>query len=99
MRKQFLIYFLLLNVLATVCAQPSGDTSVRKYIHENAGAIINEFSAFLSLANVAANPAGLQKNAAFIMEMMNRRGIQKVQLLAPSTIGKPPAVYGEVIVP
>jgi acetylornithine deacetylase/succinyl-diaminopimelate desuccinylase-like protein len=33
------------------------------------------------------------------MTMMNKRGIQKVQLLNASTPGIPPAVYGEVLVP
>ncbi|GAC1431456.1 MAG: dipeptidase [Chitinophagaceae bacterium] len=33
------------------------------------------------------------------MDMMNKRGIQKVQLLHASTEGAPPAVYGEVMVP
>lgn len=32
------------------------------------------------------------------MEMMNKRGIQKVQLLNPKTSGAAPAVYGEVMV-
>src|SRR5205085_3775286 len=54
---------------------------------------------FLSLPNVAADPNGQQKTAAFIMDMMNKRGIQKVQLLNASTQGIPPAVYGEVMVP
>src|SRR5436189_2933891 len=98
MRKHFFILFLTFKILVTAYAQPSGDIPVRKFIQENSGTIINEFSAFLSLPNVAANPAGLQKNAAFIMEMMNKRGIQKVQLLTPSTTGVPPAVYGEVAV-
>jgi hypothetical protein len=51
------------------------------------------------LPNVAADPGGQQKNAAFIMAMMNKRGIQKVQLLNASTAGVPPALYGEVKVP
>src|SRR5205085_11333086 len=54
---------------------------------------------FLSLPNVAADPNGQQKTAAFIMDMMNKRGIQKVQLLNASTQGAPLAVYGEVLVP
>ena len=47
----------------------------------------------------SADPTGQQKSAAFIMEMMNKRGIQKVQLLNASTANVPPAVFGEVIVP
>ncbi len=61
--------------------------------------MISEFADFLALPNVAADPAGQQKTAAFIMGMMNKRGIQKVQLLEASTAGVPAAVYGEVMVP
>ncbi|MHA4847185.1 M20/M25/M40 family metallo-hydrolase [Flavitalea antarctica] len=60
---------------------------------------MNEFLAFLALPNVAADPIGQQKNADFIMQMMTKRGIKKVQLLRANTPGVPPAVYGEVIVP
>jgi|GEM_PF-5367724 len=33
------------------------------------------------------------------MDMMNKRGIDKVQLLFPETKDAPPAVYGEVLIP
>src|SRR6266487_5282346 len=99
MRKYFFFFFLSFLIGQLVSAQSPGVFTIRKYGNQNAGNIINEFSAFLSLPNVAADPAGLQKNAAFIMAMMNKRGIQKVQLLYASTAGVPPVVYGEVIVP
>ncbi len=99
MRKYFFFFFLSFLIGQLVSAQSPGVFTIRKYGNQNAGNIINEFSAFLSLPNVAADPAGLQKNAAFIMAMMNKRGIQKVQLLNASTAGVPPVVYGEVIVP
>jgi acetylornithine deacetylase/succinyl-diaminopimelate desuccinylase-like protein len=82
-----------------ISAQSPGVLTTRKYVNKNAGHILKEFSEFLSFPNVAADPAGQQKNAAFIMAMMNKRGIQKIQLLNASTAGVPPAVYGEVIVP
>ena len=99
MRKHFI--FLLLSFLAGgfVSAQSPGMLIIRKYGQENAGNIVSEFAAFLSLPNIAAAPDGLQKNAAFIMAMMDKRGIQKVQLLNASTAGAAPAIYGEVIVP
>jgi len=99
MRKYFFFFFLSFLIGQLVSAQSPRVLTIRKYGNQNAGNIINEFSTFLSLPNVAADPAGQQKNAAFIMEMMNRRGIQKVQLLNASTPGVPPVVYGEVIVP
>ena len=99
MRKH--LYFILLNFLVTqlTFAQTPEVLAIRKYVDKNAGNIINEFATFLSLPNVAANPAGQQKNAVFIIEMMNKRGIQKIQLLNASSPGVPPVVYGEVIVP
>jgi acetylornithine deacetylase/succinyl-diaminopimelate desuccinylase-like protein len=99
MRKRF--FFFLLGFLTgqLVSAQSPEVLTIRKYGNKNAGNIIKEFSEFLSLPNVAADPAGQQKNATFIMAMMNKRGIQKVQLLKASTPGVPPVVYGEVIVP
>jgi acetylornithine deacetylase/succinyl-diaminopimelate desuccinylase-like protein len=97
MRKYFFFFFLSFLIERFVSAQ--SPLTIRKYRNQNAGNIISEFSAFLSLPNVAADPASQQKNAAFIMAMMNKRGIQKVQLLNASTAGTPPVVYGEVIVP
>jgi len=99
MRKFFIFFLLIILIDQSVLAQTPEVLVIRKYVNENAGNIIREFSEFLFLPNVAADPVGQQKNADFIMEMMKKRGIQKIQLLHASTAGTPPAVYGEVIVP
>jgi len=99
MRKGFFFFVLVFLIDQIVSAQSPEVLTIRKYGNKNAGNIINEFAEFLSLPNVAADPAGQQKNAGFIMAMMNKRGIQKVQLLNASTQETPPAVYGEIIVP
>src|SRR5207253_8926353 len=49
--------------------------------------------------NIASDTQNIQKNTAFIMDMMHRRGIKNVQLLTATTTGVPPAVYGEVLSP
>jgi acetylornithine deacetylase/succinyl-diaminopimelate desuccinylase-like protein len=98
MKKCFCFLFVLL-IVASAFSQSSETLSIRKYRDENTAKIINEFTEFLSIPNVAADPAGQQKTAAFIMSMMNKRGIQKVQLLDAVTPGVPPVVYGEVTVP
>lgn len=98
--RQYSFFFLLSFLIQqSVLAQSAEVLRIKKYETENAGNIIKEFSEFLYLPNVAADPIGLQKNAAFIMEMMTKRGIQNVQLLDASTKGIAPAVYGEVMVP
>ena len=98
--KKYIFFSLLSSLInLSVSAQSPEGITIRKYGNENASNIINEFSEFLALPNVATDPVGQQKNAAFIMAMMNKRGIQKVQLLSASTAGTPPVVYGEVMVP
>src|SRR5215207_6996695 len=99
MKKKFCFSLLSFLISQFGLTQSTEILKVRNYTNKNAGNIINEFTDFLSLPNVAADPAGQQKTAAFVMTMMNKRDIQKVQLLTASTPGVPPAVYGEVIVP
>ena len=82
-----------------VVGQSSEVLTIRNYGVKNADNIVNEFSEFLSIPNVAADAAGQQKTAGFIMAMMNKRGIEKVQLLTATSAGVPPVVYGEVMVP
>jgi acetylornithine deacetylase/succinyl-diaminopimelate desuccinylase-like protein len=88
--------FLLTELL---WAQSAEILRIRKFRTDNTSSIINEYTQFLAIPNVAADPAGQQNNAEFIMAMMEKRGIQKVRLLNASTAGVPPAVYGEVMVP
>ncbi len=99
MRKHFFFFFLSFLFGQFISAQLPEVLTIRKYGQQNTGNIMNEFSSFLSLPNVAVDTIGQQKNAAFIMDMMNKRGIQKVQLLNAATAGVPPSVYGEVMVP
>ncbi len=99
MKKYCLFFFLSFFCVQLIAAQSPAVLKISNYTHQNAGNIISEFASLLSLPNVGADTAGLQKSAVFIMAMMNKRGIQKVQLLTASTAGVPAAVYGEVIVP
>ena len=97
MKKFCFIFCLLLHQI--VMGQTPEVLTIRKHCTENAGAILNEFTKFVTLPNVAADRTGQQQTAAYIMEMMSKRGIEKVQLLHATTMDVPPAVYGEVNVP
>jgi acetylornithine deacetylase/succinyl-diaminopimelate desuccinylase-like protein len=99
MKKYLFFFFLNCMVAQFIFAQSPDLLTVRKYSQQHANNIITEFTAFLSLPNVASDTGNIQKNAVFIMDMMNKRGIQKVQLLQANTTGVPPVVYGEVMVP
>lgn len=99
MKKYFIFFILGFLIVESVFAQSTEVLTIKKYGTENADNIIKEFFEFLYLPNVATDLAGQQKNADFIMNMMTKSGIQKVQLLRANTEGVPPAVYGEVNVP
>ena len=99
MKKSFFFLLVCFLIKQSVFGQSPEAQKIRKYGNENAGKIIGEFSEFLTLSNVATDPVGQQRNADFIMSMMQKRGIQNTQLLNATSPNVPPAVYGEVIVP
>ncbi len=99
MKKYSLVSFHLFFVIQLISAQSPPLLKARAYINQNKYDIVNEFVSFLSLPNVASDTANIKKNAAFIMDMMNKRGIQNIRLLTARTEGVPPSVYGEVLVP
>lgn len=89
--------FILLSL--SVCAMAQSDQRINDHIRKNEYAILQEFVQFLAIPNVAADTAGLQQTASFIMDVMKRNGISQVRTLPAKTPGVPPAVYGEVLVP
>ncbi len=70
--------------------------SVRKYTKPHRQELIQQFSDFLSIPNVAADPAGLKRNAEFLIEQLNRRHVESRLLSLP---GVPPVVWGQISVP
>lgn len=87
------ILLLLVLLPSSVLAQTTQD-KVREYRRANERQLLNEFTALLSLPNVASDTENIRKNAALIMEMMKQRGLNP-RLLEGSTPNVPPAVYGE----
>jgi acetylornithine deacetylase/succinyl-diaminopimelate desuccinylase-like protein len=86
-------------VLAGVlCAQSSKDAAAaaRRWREGHRQEILDEFFALLRLPNVARNVDDMRRNAAFIRQMFERRGVS-TRLLEVE--GAPPIVYGERLVP
>jgi hypothetical protein len=82
-----------------LCGRAQSDKRISEHIRKNDHGILREMMQFLTIPNVAADPAGLQQTASFIMDLMKRNGIEQVQTLPAKTPGVPPSVYGEVLVP
>ncbi|HYX28820.1 MAG TPA: M20/M25/M40 family metallo-hydrolase [Pyrinomonadaceae bacterium] len=68
--------------------------SVRDYRRAHERQILDEFTRLLAIPNVASDKQNIRRNAQFILEMMQRRGLNP-QLLEAKSKDTPPAVYGE----
>ncbi len=99
MKRKLLIIIVLFLTGHFVFAQTSDLLKIREYSNKNTANMIKEFSEFLEIPNTAADADGQQRTAAFLMSMMNKRGIENVQLLNATTAGVPPVVYGDLKTP
>ncbi|MDQ6610112.1 MAG: M20/M25/M40 family metallo-hydrolase, partial [Bacteroidota bacterium] len=72
---------------------------VRAYREKNEASIYNNFISFLKIPNVATDTTNIRRNAVFLVELMNAKGITNVQLLEGGDKNVPPIVYGEVNAP
>lgn len=66
----------------------------RDYRRSHERQIIDEFTRLLAIPNVASDKENIRRNAQFIFEMMQRRGLNP-QLLEAKSTNTPSAVYGE----
>lgn len=99
MKKQFFLFLLIMLTGPLAPAQSPDVLTARKYNSQHGDDIMKEYIQFLSIPNLARDMVNMQATAAFIMDMMKKRGIQRVQFLRPTTAGAHPSVYGEVMVP
>src|SRR5258705_141522 len=67
---------------------------IRDYRRAHEHQLLNEFVSLLSLPNVASDHDNIRKNAAFIAQMMQARGLNP-RLLEAKTANVPPVVYAE----
>src|SRR3989442_14407752 len=72
--------------------------STRDYRRAHEHQILKEFTRLLAIPNIASDRENIRRNAQFIVEMMQRRGLNP-QLLEAKTKEVPPAVFGEWKVP
>ncbi|HLX10849.1 MAG TPA: M20/M25/M40 family metallo-hydrolase [Thermoanaerobaculia bacterium] len=83
--------------------------AVREYRRRHEVAILRELAGFVALPNVAADLPGIRRNAAALIAMLRRRGIEARLLTAGGEAGGgaaaegdgglPPVVYGELRAP
>jgi len=90
-----LIRLLLVATMLTLSFQVSlAQSPVRDYRRAHERQILAEFTRLLAIPNVASDSQNIRRNAQFILEMMQRRGLNP-RLLETASKETPPAVYGE----
>ncbi len=75
-----------------------GQSPIKDYRRAHERQILDEFTRLLAIPNVAADRPNIRRNAEFILEMMQRRGLSP-RLLETASKESPPAVYGEWKIP
>lgn len=88
----------VLAALAPVsaAAQSDGLEIARRYREANGARIVRDYAELLALPNVASDSAGVYRNAAYIRDALQERGVASELLTLP---GAPPIVYGAIRVP
>jgi acetylornithine deacetylase/succinyl-diaminopimelate desuccinylase-like protein len=85
---------LLLVLLSFPVFAQTTQEKVREYRRANERWLLNEYTEFLAIPNVASDIQNVRRNAARLMEMMKQRGLSP-RLLEVDTPNVPPAVYAE----
>ena len=94
-----IIVVISLQVSNFIIAQTSDIEKIHSYWQKNEASIYNDFLSFLKIPNVATDTANIRKNADFLVELMNAKGITNAQLLEADQANVPPVAYGEIITP
>ena len=81
----------------SVAAQSTPPQAARDYTAPRHADLTQQFSDFLAIPNVAADPAGLHRNADFLVAQLKQRGAEAKLLTAPGLPATtPPVVWGEI---
>lgn len=94
MIKQVRMVLVACAVLSQVSLLVTAQPAVRDYRRAHERQILAEFTRLLAIPNIASDQTNIRRNAQFILEMMQRRGLSP-RLLETKSKTTSPAVYGE----
>jgi acetylornithine deacetylase/succinyl-diaminopimelate desuccinylase-like protein len=84
----------LLNLAPALAQTPA--QAANQYTTAHRADLVQSFSSFLSIPNVAADPDGLRRNAGLLIHELQRRNVDARLLEIPDA---PPVVYGRIDTP
>src|SRR5215470_1770901 len=89
--------FGLLDALPPAQAQDNAAArAARQWRQSHERQILADYFEFLKIPNVSHDLPNVRRNAEYLMQAMQKRGLKPRLLEVP---GAPPAVYGEILVP
>jgi acetylornithine deacetylase/succinyl-diaminopimelate desuccinylase-like protein len=86
----------ILLCLSAAHAQATPAQAAHDYTAAHRADLIQHFSTFLAIPNVAADPQGLHRNADFLLDQLHQRNIDAHLLTLP---GSPSVVYAHIDTP
>jgi acetylornithine deacetylase/succinyl-diaminopimelate desuccinylase-like protein len=95
-------FALMLTVVASslVLRGQTPPQAAHNYTAPRQAELTQQFSDFLSIPNVAADPANLHRNAEFLVNQLRQRGAEAKLLTTPNLSATvPPVVFGEIKTP
>lgn len=93
----FLLLFVALSATSSI-AQSKAVSAARDHRQENEARILKEFASLLSMPNVASDRVNIRKNAEYIRDLLQERGVES-KLLQLDDPDSPPVVFGEYQAP
>src|SRR5579859_8081198 len=93
-RQALRIFTFCIGVGVALSAQVAPPEAAKRYTAAHQSELTRQFSEFLSIPNVAADPVNLEKNANFLLNALRRRGVDARLLTLP---GAPTVVFGQIL--
>jgi len=87
---------LLVGIVAAIAQSNPASIAARQWRQQHERGIVEEFVSLLSIPNIARDKADIQRNAALIAAMMEKRGITPRLISVP---GSNSVVFGEIRTP
>jgi acetylornithine deacetylase/succinyl-diaminopimelate desuccinylase-like protein len=90
------VLFLIVFASSLLAQSNPAAIAAKQWRQQHERAIVDEFITLLSIPNIAADHANIQRNAELIAKMLEKRGITPKLVSVP---GSNPVVFGEIATP
>ena len=97
--KKLTTLFVFLCAILSLNSQTATLQKIRASHEPRHYDLLTEYAEFVAIPNTMNDPEQLRVNAAYIVEMMKKRGISNARLLEADIEGAIPAVFGEITTP